>query len=66
MHARCSLLLNMDRNKYPQMTDEQWNIFEHAADYNPLENGDQLDFDWDEFFRRYEVVIPVLDKMINN
>lgn len=48
------------------MTDEQWNIFETAADYDPLAEGDQSDFDWDEFFRRYYLIEPILDQIINN
>lgn len=56
----------MDRSNFPPMTDEQWNIFETAADYDPLAEGDQSDFDWDEFFRRYYLIEPILDQIINN
>ena len=53
----------MLREQCPPMSDEQWHAFETADewDYLNLENVDN--FDWDEFFRRYDLMSPILDQM---
>lgn len=53
----------MKRENFPPMTDEQWHVFETADEWDYLNLEDVTNFDWDEFFRRYDLISPIIDQM---